>query len=207
MSKNSEAVKTWRKNTKLKIIQSMGGCCQICGYCKCPESMDMHHLDPTIKEFTFGKMMANPKAWTSKIIPELKKCILLCANCHREYHAGYVDIPETFCEFDSSFIDERLQRKMNDLCPVCDKGKPIINKHCSVECASQSYKRKTKIEWPNPLEFQKRLWEESSISLAKELGVSDKAVQAFCKRNNLTKPPRGYWTKMAPEVGSDPTTL
>jgi len=32
MSNKSEYVKRWRKNTKKRIIESMGGECQICGY-------------------------------------------------------------------------------------------------------------------------------------------------------------------------------
>lgn len=137
MSKNSEAVKTWRKNTKLKMIQCMGGKCQICGYNKCPESMDLHHLDPSIKELSFGSIMAKPKAWDSKIVPELKKCILLCANCHREYHAGYATIPVTYDTFDESrlSLDKSL---MYDICPVCGGEKSKLHKTCSLRCSSIS---------------------------------------------------------------------
>lgn len=54
----------------------------------------------------------------------------------------------------------------------------------------------TKIEWPNKEELQKLLWEMPSSSLAKELGVSDKAIEKRAKKFGLTKPPRGYWTKL-----------
>lgn len=137
MSKNSEAVKKWRKNTKLKVIQSMGGCCQICGYNKCPEAMDLHHIDPTQKEISFGRVTANPKAWKSTIIPELKKCILLCSNCHREFHSGYVVLPEKFCEFDESLISEKINSEMFDHCPICNSTKAVINNYCSVKCCSK----------------------------------------------------------------------
>lgn len=69
------------------MVKSMGECCQICGYNKCENALELHHIDPTEKDFTFGKIIANPAKW-STIVKELKKCILLCANCHREVHAG-----------------------------------------------------------------------------------------------------------------------
>lgn len=135
MSKSSNAVKNWRKNTKLKIVKSMGGCCQICGYFKCPESLDLHHLDPLEKELSIGQVIANPKAWETKIVPELKKCILLCSNCHREYHAGYVTIPTDFCKYDENLILNFKLSEMFDSCK-CGNQKPIINNYCSVSCSA-----------------------------------------------------------------------
>jgi hypothetical protein len=41
----------------------------------------------------------------------------------------------------------------------------------------------------------KLLWDKPTSTIAKELGVSDKAVEKFCKKYGLQKPPRGYWTK------------
>ena len=34
-----------------------------------------------------------------------------------------------------------------------------------------------------------------TTSIAKDLGVSDKAVEKHVKKLGLTKPPRGYWVK------------
>jgi len=137
MSKSSEAVKRWRKNTKGKIIQGMGNECQICGYAECPDALELHHLDSNLKELSFGAVTANPQAWESKIVPELKKCILLCANCHREYHAGYAEIPCSFQRFDESKISIQFQSEMYDLCPVCGEKKAKINKYCSTRCSSK----------------------------------------------------------------------
>ena len=54
---------------------------------------------------------------------------------------------------------------------------------------------KTKIEWPSKEELEKLLWEKPTTSIAKDLGVSDKAVEKHVKKLGLTKPPRGYWAK------------
>ncbi len=59
--------------------------CQRCGYDKCLAALDCHHRDPTEKEYSPSTL----KNYTeSIIINELNKCDLLCANCHREHHAG-----------------------------------------------------------------------------------------------------------------------
>jgi len=104
MSKQSEKVKTWRKNSKSRIIDSMGGKCCICSYCKCNNALSLHHLDPSIKEFGFGAIRANCKNWES-IVNELRKCILLCNNCHSEVHAGISIIPIDAPKFNEDFAD------------------------------------------------------------------------------------------------------
>ena len=57
--------------------------CKFCGYSKLFSVLDLHHLDPSEKEYEVSKLRTyNEKT----IIKELEKCILLCANCHREEH-------------------------------------------------------------------------------------------------------------------------
>lgn len=76
-------VKSLRNRNKIKGIEYKGGKCSICGYDKCNSALDFHHLDQTKKDFTISSNMN--RAW-SKIKIELDKCILVCANCHREIH-------------------------------------------------------------------------------------------------------------------------
>lgn len=109
MSKNSENVIKWRSRTKKKMVQSMGGCCQICKYSACDEALDFHHIDPSQKDFSFGKLRASPRK-LSIIIEELKKCILLCCRCHREVHLGLAVIPDSF-----SVLDETVLVSENEL--------------------------------------------------------------------------------------------
>ena len=56
---------------------------------KCGESrgyvLDFHHIDPTQKENTIARMTSN-KSNLNDIQKEVDKCIVLCANCHREFH-------------------------------------------------------------------------------------------------------------------------
>lgn len=73
------------KTRRLALIQSLGGCCQICGYNKNYAALCFHHTDPSIKEhkLTIREMSNNT---FDKILKESEKCILLCHNCHMEIH-------------------------------------------------------------------------------------------------------------------------
>ena len=74
-----------RKRHKAKAIEFMGGKCADCGFTtEYKEVFDFHHIDPKEKEFYPARIMQY--AWTT-IEAELKKCVMLCANCHRIRHA------------------------------------------------------------------------------------------------------------------------
>jgi hypothetical protein len=47
--------------------------------------LEFHHLDPNEKDFSIGG-----KSWSlERLKKEVDKCILICANCHRELHSSY----------------------------------------------------------------------------------------------------------------------
>lgn len=72
---------------KLKVIELMGGVCQNCSECS-TFKLCLHHIDKSNKEFEWCKL--REMRW-NLIINEISKCILLCHNCHCEFH--YNDIP------------------------------------------------------------------------------------------------------------------
>jgi hypothetical protein len=74
-----------QKEKKLQAITYKGGKCQKCGYDRCKDSLQFHHLDPKKKEFRIAT--GRGKSW-AKLKVELDKCLLVCANCHGEIHAG-----------------------------------------------------------------------------------------------------------------------
>jgi hypothetical protein len=106
MSKSSKAVIEWRKRTKARIVESMGGKCSICGYSRCDEVLELHHLEPEKKKFGFSSIRANPKAWET-IVTELRKCVLLCSNCHKEVEAGHAKV-ENKQYFIESYVDTKF---------------------------------------------------------------------------------------------------
>ncbi|NBO23332.1 hypothetical protein EBU94_08360 [bacterium] len=48
---------------------------------------------------------------------------------------------------------------------------------------------------PSVEELKEMLWTIPSTQIAKKYSVSGKAVEKWCKKHNLIKPPRGYWAK------------
>ena len=88
------AVAKRRRKIKAMAIAYKGGACQICGYDKYQGALDLHHLNPAEKEFTFGNK-GYTRAW-EKVKAELDKCVLVCANCHREVEAGFSKLTVEF---------------------------------------------------------------------------------------------------------------
>lgn len=80
----TKAVQKRRDKVKGMAVEYKGGKCQICGYNKCVAAMDFHHPNPNEKDFSISHK-GYTRAW-KKVKEELDKCILLCANCHREEH-------------------------------------------------------------------------------------------------------------------------
>lgn len=72
-----------RKRKKNEAIIERGGKCNVCGYDKTPSALEFHHIDPDSKEKAPNELMSLS---LKKQKEELDKCILLCANCHREVH-------------------------------------------------------------------------------------------------------------------------
>lgn len=72
--------------TRERAIQFLGGKCKKCGYNKCSAAMDFHHIDPKTKEMDLSKAFTKLRRSFDSLIPELKKCELLCCRCHRELH-------------------------------------------------------------------------------------------------------------------------
>lgn len=79
---NKEAVARRRKVVKQKAVDLLGGKCVRCGYNRSLRALQFHHVDSSTKEFGIADKGIT-RAW-SKVVEELKKCILLCANCHAE---------------------------------------------------------------------------------------------------------------------------
>ena len=81
-----KAVSKRRKAIRIKAIEYKGGCCKICGYQKCTDALEFHHLDPKKKDFSISSK-GYARSWV-RVKEEIEKCILICANCHREIHAN-----------------------------------------------------------------------------------------------------------------------
>ena len=89
-----------RFRLKSEYRQRLGGKCQICGYDKCQNALHFHHINPEEKKFTISDAGSRKSFTKEEIDAEIKKCVLVCANCHAEIHAGLIKLesgasPET----------------------------------------------------------------------------------------------------------------
>jgi len=71
-----------RNDQRIKSIKYLGGKCTKCGN-KDPDVLTFHHKNPKTKKFTLCQSWQ--KAWKT-LLSEIKKCELLCANCHMKHH-------------------------------------------------------------------------------------------------------------------------
>lgn len=79
----SDNITAKRRAIKKQLIKEAGGKCQKCGYDKCMRALEFHHLDPNEKDFGISRQLNRSM---NELRNEIKKCILLCSNCHAEEH-------------------------------------------------------------------------------------------------------------------------
>lgn len=186
-----------RQKLKENAVKLMGGACHLCGYYKCYRALHFHHLNPNEKTFTLSHYA---KISTVEFLTELKKCTLLCSNCHYEVESGIAkcknvssDMLKLIDEEISKFLTRNKINKKIVICKFCKTEFETWAKkqvYCSASCFG---KDKRKITWPSPQELQKLLWQKPTSEIATSLGVSDVAVAKFAKKHGLSKPTRGYW--------------
>lgn len=89
MEKNKEYAKEKQRESKrkrkLESIQYLGGKCCNCKKEFHPAVYEFHHRNPLEKDRDPSKMLQ--LSW-ERLVAELDKCDLLCANCHRLKHHG-----------------------------------------------------------------------------------------------------------------------
>lgn len=72
-----------KKKNEIRELKSQ------CTCAKCGDSrgyvLDYHHVNPEEKENNISRMTSHG-ASKEDIMNEISKCIVLCANCHREFH-------------------------------------------------------------------------------------------------------------------------
>ncbi len=87
-----QAVVRRRKQIRQRALEYKGYHCTICQYNKCLKALEFHHLESDKKDFGISAK-GYTRSW-KVIVKELDKCVLLCANCHREVHEGITQLPQ-----------------------------------------------------------------------------------------------------------------
>lgn len=80
---NYEILRNRRYRIKQELVEYKGGKCQVCGYDRCLSALDFHHLRD--KRFEVSSL-ARRGCSLETFKEEINKCIVICANCHRDLH-------------------------------------------------------------------------------------------------------------------------
>jgi ribosomal protein L30E len=145
----------------------MGGSCQCCGYNNCDNALELHHLDPSQKEFGFGRLRASPKS-LEVLKQELKKCVLVCSNCHREIHAGIKTVPENYTRMNEACLASEYDNRKQL------REKTLINK-------IPTDRRKIKLSNDQLSDMLINEYKGNKSKLARFIGVSETAIRKRLK--------------------------
>ena len=74
-----KTVRAWITN-RIDRVKRFKGCIK-CGF-KIPAALQFHHVDPSTKEHNVSNMRRSSYIQWGRIKKEMRKCIVLCANCH-----------------------------------------------------------------------------------------------------------------------------
>jgi len=173
----TSAVMRAQKRKKQKAVDAFGGECQICGYDKCIDALEFHHINKDDKEEKPSYVIMR---WSWKRAKkELDKCILVCSNCHKEIHSVDSSLEHTY-------LLNHKKPWISKECEYCKKTydtKSDEQKYCSVSC--RQFARR-KVERPSKDELNTLI--ESGIAwvqLGRMFGVSDNAVRKWARKYEI----------------------
>lgn len=106
------------------------------------------------------------------------------------YGSNYVRAKRLLSEKRATLLEYKEVRGIR----LCACGTPINYGHSRCHpCYAFSIRKVTR---PSNDDLKAMVWEKPVSIIAKELGVSDKAIAKWCKNAGIETPPRGYWAKV-----------
>lgn len=175
----AKSVTLARQKRKRELVEIMGGKCVLCGYDKCIAALEFHHLDKSKKEYQISS--GNCHGWEEDI-KELRKCALVCSNCHKEIEAFGLIVCSTFNEEKFQELDKQKQyQKEHNCCKKC--GKEITRR--SSYCSDCWYLLSQKTERPSREQLKELIRNNTFTSIGDMFNISDNSVRKWCKKYNL----------------------
>ncbi len=182
----SEAVQRKRYKLKHDLIEYKGGKCEICGYNKCESALEFHHLNPEEKEFAISS-----KGYTRSFElckKEVDKCILVCANCHREIHENEIEklfLLKSSNDNKIKIDEEKVKSLLNQRLTQKDISNTIGISVSSLKRFLKKNNLNKQKESPSQINediLELMLKYKNYTKVGKVLGISDNAVRKRVKK-------------------------
>lgn len=189
MLSSNEKVKNFRKNRKQNLVKISGNKCNICGYNKAISALEFHHINP--EEKTYGLAQNGTCHSLQKDLNELQKCILVCANCHREIHEGFYSKQQLLSlkivdEQYKEFLIQDNNKKMHKQKRYCqDCGKELSYSTKGNYCSNCRGTHNRKYERPSRQELKQKIRTMPLTKVAEFYNVSD--IRKWCDGFNLPR--------------------
>lgn len=186
---SSQATSDFRRRRKLNLIKVAGNKCNLCGYERSVNALEFHHL--VSEDKSYGISAKGTCHNLEQDLDEIKKCILLCANCHREVHDGMFELKELQdkqvfnLEIATKLIEERDQTiyGIKYFCSSC--GAEITKYSKSGLCNSCFRAAARKVERPTREELKELIQQYSFTELGRMFDVSDNSIRKWCQSYQL----------------------
>jgi len=176
MASTSKSVMKSQRKKKLFAVEQFGGKCQLCGYDRCIDALEFHHIDPAKKEHSPSYVIFS-RSW-ERAFKELEKCLLICSNCHREIHHQVRDLTNV-----QQFV-------LPTLVLICEGCKNEIHtknpnqKYCGSRCQHIGQLKVSTV--PTKEELSQLLQDKTPwTAIGKKYGVSDNTMRKWARKFEL----------------------
>jgi hypothetical protein len=180
-SSTSKRVTSMRKAIKKMAIYLLGGECLLCGYNKHQNSLVFHHLDPSSKTSGIGSL---GYLSTENTLIEIKKCALLCHNCHSEVHGENIKIKIPKGYYDKCNLKlKELNNHFKNTCVNC--GTEIDYKATRCKDCHVNNVRSRRLNKPSKEDLEVLIYNKPFTEIGRMYGVSDNTIRKWCKAYGL----------------------
>jgi hypothetical protein len=162
---------------KIYFVNLLGGKCEICGYNKNLSVFNFHHKNPNEKKFRLDMRSMSNKSFES-LETEIKKCSLLCSNCHAELHNPELNILNVNSILENNEYSYKLKTNKR-FTKYCKCGVEILydSKKC-IDCENKSRMKENK---PTIDQLKKDLKNNTQTKIAQKYNVSRATIKRWLK--------------------------
>ena len=177
---NTCVSKLRRRFGKIKAINYLGGKCNRCGYAITDDNFaafEFHHPDDN-KDLEIGSILN--RKWET-IEEELKKCELLCSNCHRISHSDYGNTTLMQAVKDKYVKENKISNVKINILKEENNKTGVVGGGVDVLIDDSDLK-----DFINA---------NSVVRVANKFGVSPYVITKICRDKNIKIPDKHYLSK------------